>query len=135
MPQSETPPAPIIALACAEPSMTPRAEAFRAAWSDGPAPDLTETGRIWSKTRVAPDALLLFAGATPGTQAIARMERLRDTFRAAGVDVPLIVETRKSADLALSRPARLGAFASQTSLIVLTDVERSTAAALAAAAS
>ncbi|MCA1241765.1 hypothetical protein LC092_04905 [Stappia stellulata] len=105
MPQSETPPAPIIALACAEPGMTPRAEAFRAAWSDGPAPDLPETGRIWSKTRVAPDALLLFAGATPGTQVIARMERLRDTFRAAGVDVPLIVETRKGADLALSRSA------------------------------
>jgi CheY-like chemotaxis protein len=105
MQQSETPPAPIIVLTCAEPGMTPRAEAFRAAWSDGLVPDLAEAGRIWSKTRVAPDALLLFAGAAPGTQAIARMERLRDSFRAAGVDVPLIVETRKGANLALDRPA------------------------------
>jgi len=54
------------------------AEAFRAAWSDGPAPDLTETGRIWSKTRVAPDALLLFAGATPGTQAIGGIIQWRE---------------------------------------------------------
>jgi CheY-like chemotaxis protein len=107
MPLSETPPAPIIALACAEPGITPRADAFRLAWSEGPVADLTEAGRIWEKTRVAPDALLLFAGATPDPRAIARMERLRDRFRAAGVDVPLIVETCKGSDLPLSRPANV----------------------------
>jgi DNA-binding NarL/FixJ family response regulator len=105
MPQIETSPAPIIALACAEPRMTARADAFRAAWPDGPATDLTNAGRIWSKTRVAPDALLLFAGDTPDAETVARMERLRETVRAAGVDVPLIVETRKGADLDLARPA------------------------------
>ncbi|WP_029057031.1 hypothetical protein [Stappia stellulata] len=86
--------ASVIALAATGAQSVERADALRAAWPEGPVPDLAEAEEIWSTTRTAPDALLLVAGKGPDPQVVARIERLRESIRAEGVDVPLVVATR-----------------------------------------
>lgn len=97
------PGAPAVALAFAAKRNETGADAFRSAWPDGPVHDLSEAERIWADSGIAPDAMLLFADGPSDAQMLERVERLRARIRAAGADMPVIVETRKGADLALAR--------------------------------